>query len=1095
VSVRAAEGVGAGYGSPIPFFGEIQESFGRHDVGEIEAHVGGAAGEAAGDIGAEAYATGTHVAFARPPDLHTTAHEAAHVVQQRGGIDLEEGLGRQGDAYERHADAVADRVVKGASAEALLDEVATPGRSGGARTGAVQPKTEGKSQSPPARSGDGEGEGTEGAGDAVEAQLCAALEASVADGDDRAIQARKRRIVSLIRGLSLAQRAALLERLYTPGRGDRLADLFQQRLASATRRSLLAVLREAPEPGETEGAAAASGEAGVVAARPGAGESEDDTWRAVLGEASAPVGKLGRVEAPKGLRLLASPSATAQTITIIPFDTLVHVERRTDHGWYYVVAMGGAHAGPSVTGAGCVEGQFVELDPPEPTAHLHHVKPGEMLKDIAAQHYKPRRGFDWGADAHLYVEAIWEANKSTGKLLRVGGDLSWSEKASRTEQQEKTLAIWRSVQPKANHAIWIPSQAFVSALEGQGLITSGSISHGAWQAAKGAAEALVEFATYRAGFHIGVLEGAFAAARDLVMGVIDLASMVYDLVKSLIGEGLVGTAQSIGEKLVDLFRKAPALLQQAGAWFVGKWTQEDDFDRGEFHGEVIGYIVLQVLLAIVTAGESVALQATGRFATFIKVIRGLDAAGDILTVARGAARAANLPAKAASRLRNAAGGAGDAAETAADAAETAANAAGDATRHARGDRGLSGRDAPSQEAPPAGGARRTKAQRDALVAGLPPELRGDVGIVESDAIMGAGVHVVYKDGDLRIEVGPDAEPRHVRYHADTARHLLKFQGPLGSVRRLLDAILTKLKLTPGFGTKGFEANLEVKKLLAIKKELEQLHTHLDGRVRQLSDDLSSIDARQVQRELAEIHEQFELHRRSVDSYEPGRGFVAAEGRGRGLPEFPIARSTLFELLEEEGHTLKLTYYGKSHGGEEVWLGHGKVVLDDEGLPRSFPDFTLDATTRIDNQSHAVHIYDDVEVDPAASPGGTSPVRGRGERLSVTRYAIGKFLDMYSRRFGHAPDALQGLLEWSNKLNFQREFFRLKQAGLSDADAATGAVREIPFGKNRIPFGYDEFEVRVTGKERVNLGKPFGREQVPARIFVIARKRGATLDEP
>jgi hypothetical protein len=462
VAERAAQGVGAGYGSPIPFLGEIQASFGRHDVAGIEAHVGGAAGEAAGDIGAEAYATGNQVAFARQPDLHTAAHEAAHVVQQRGGVELEDGVGRPGDAHERHADAVADRVVKGASAEGLLGEVATPGPSGGARTGAVQRKTEGRGKSAPPRAGDGEGKSAdadpEGLGKAVEADLCAALEASVADGDDRTIQARKQRVVALVRGLSPAQRAALLERLYAPGRGDRLAELFQQRLASGTRRSLLAVLRAAPDPDETAGAAVASGDTQAAAAGPSAGKGKDDTWRAVLGEASAPVGRLGRVEAPKGLRLQASPSASAPTITIIPFDTLVHVERRTDHGWYYVVAMGGARAGASVTGAGCVEGQFVELDPPEPTAHLHHVEPGEMLKDIAAQHYKPKRGFDWGADAHLYVEAIWEANKSTGKLLRVGGDLSWSEKASRTEQQEKTLAIWRSVQPKANHAIWIPAR-------------------------------------------------------------------------------------------------------------------------------------------------------------------------------------------------------------------------------------------------------------------------------------------------------------------------------------------------------------------------------------------------------------------------------------------------------------------------------------------------------------------------------------------------------------------------------------------------------------------------------------------------------------
>jgi hypothetical protein len=69
-------------------------------------------------MGAEAYATGSSVAFTGAPDLHTAAHEAAHVVQQRGGVQLKGGVGEANDPYERHADAVADQVVQGKSAEA-----------------------------------------------------------------------------------------------------------------------------------------------------------------------------------------------------------------------------------------------------------------------------------------------------------------------------------------------------------------------------------------------------------------------------------------------------------------------------------------------------------------------------------------------------------------------------------------------------------------------------------------------------------------------------------------------------------------------------------------------------------------------------------------------------------------------------------------------------------------------------------------------------------------------------------------------------------------------------------------------------------------
>ena len=121
----ARDGVASG-GSSLPFLDVIQRAFGRHDVTGVQAHTGTAAQDASQALGARAYAFGNHVAFAGAPDLHTAAHEAAHIVQQRQGVSLKGGVGEAGDAYERHADAVADRVVAGESAEDLLGELAPP---------------------------------------------------------------------------------------------------------------------------------------------------------------------------------------------------------------------------------------------------------------------------------------------------------------------------------------------------------------------------------------------------------------------------------------------------------------------------------------------------------------------------------------------------------------------------------------------------------------------------------------------------------------------------------------------------------------------------------------------------------------------------------------------------------------------------------------------------------------------------------------------------------------------------------------------------------------------------------------------------------
>jgi hypothetical protein len=117
-----------GAGGPLPYRHRIQSLFGRHDITGVTAHQGPAASQAAQSLGARAYAHGDTVAFASPPDLHTAAHEAAHVVQQRQGVQLKAGIDQPGDGHERHADAVADSVVAGRSAEPLLDRFAGGGQ-------------------------------------------------------------------------------------------------------------------------------------------------------------------------------------------------------------------------------------------------------------------------------------------------------------------------------------------------------------------------------------------------------------------------------------------------------------------------------------------------------------------------------------------------------------------------------------------------------------------------------------------------------------------------------------------------------------------------------------------------------------------------------------------------------------------------------------------------------------------------------------------------------------------------------------------------------------------------------------------------------
>jgi hypothetical protein len=128
-------------------------------------------------------------------------------------------------------------------------------------------------------------------------------------------------------------------------------------------------------------------------------------WEHTFGEASTPVRKLGRVQAPKGVYLRERPLPGAPSPSApVPFNGLVFVERRTNQGaanerWCYVIAT-------ELGIAGFCEERYLAIDPPEPTATLHRTVPGERLATIAEQAYGP--AID-DANSRLYGQALYLA--------------------------------------------------------------------------------------------------------------------------------------------------------------------------------------------------------------------------------------------------------------------------------------------------------------------------------------------------------------------------------------------------------------------------------------------------------------------------------------------------------------------------------------------------------------------------------------------------------------------------------------------------------------------------------------------------------------
>ena len=113
---------------PLPHLPSIERSFGPdHDLSGVRAQVGGSASDWNARLGAAASTRGERIAFSTEPSVEEAAHEAAHVVQQRQGAHPPGGVSRAGDRWERQADAIALRVVRGEPAIDLLGRASAAG--------------------------------------------------------------------------------------------------------------------------------------------------------------------------------------------------------------------------------------------------------------------------------------------------------------------------------------------------------------------------------------------------------------------------------------------------------------------------------------------------------------------------------------------------------------------------------------------------------------------------------------------------------------------------------------------------------------------------------------------------------------------------------------------------------------------------------------------------------------------------------------------------------------------------------------------------------------------------------------------------------
>lgn len=124
-SLVGAAANSAGQALPEPLRAQFESTLG-HDLSSVRVHTGAESAAAAESVNARAYAVGNDIHFgAGEYDPHSSegqrlvAHEVVHTVQQAGGAPRAQfklEVSTPGDAHEQEADALADRMVSGASA-------------------------------------------------------------------------------------------------------------------------------------------------------------------------------------------------------------------------------------------------------------------------------------------------------------------------------------------------------------------------------------------------------------------------------------------------------------------------------------------------------------------------------------------------------------------------------------------------------------------------------------------------------------------------------------------------------------------------------------------------------------------------------------------------------------------------------------------------------------------------------------------------------------------------------------------------------------------------------------------------------------------
>ena len=289
------------------------------------------------------------------------------------------------------------------------------------------------------------------------------------------------------------------------------------------------------------------------------------------------VHSVGRVSNDDGSNLRAQPHPAGTIKKRLPFNTRVFVSREFSGNWYFVTLADG--------NSGFVYKEYISIHPPDPGAILYKIKKDEGALAIVKQHYKGS-AIKWGQDERYYANVLVEANRKQGLC----GIYKPTENAA-----------WDTTKTRENYLIWVPSVEFAKSLRGK--VGTGSITYELWQDVKAlttnVGNAYLEFLAFSA----GLIHGALESVWDLLTGLIDLIELAWKIIYSLLSGEILSDLKGLWALAASLDLKT---LTDAGIKALdNRWNDSDHLRRGHFRGWLIGYVIVEIVMAVASGGAAI----------------------------------------------------------------------------------------------------------------------------------------------------------------------------------------------------------------------------------------------------------------------------------------------------------------------------------------------------------------------------------------------------------------------------------------------------------------------------------------------------------